>query len=277
MTTSKIEWPSLIFGITFLVITGGIIFLDFIHTGMQYWLTRIFASIGFALLITGIFKGTIQTKINIPGIAITATGTFAFFLLLYFSNPAKVPEYPQPKKTDQVIKINNNTTKVIKANTNLNVHHNNIVQTNSNYVVQNGNNNRITINPSKKAVDFLKPFLIEGKSNLPLLHRLSDMHGDDLQELAHNPKYLNIHFINSFDIYQEIQDEQTINDLVELLNILEDINIKIKNLHDASNNMLLKGTWRDVLSATNDFHTVSKDSERAISLYEQISSSYAGK
>lgn len=277
MTTSKIEWPSLIFGIAFLVIAGGIIFLDFIHTGMQYWLTRIFTSLGVALLITGVFKGSIQTKINVPGVAITATGAFAVFLVLYFSNPAKVPEYHQSKKTAQVINIDNNTTKVINANTNMNVHPRNIVQTNSNYVVQNGNNNRITINPSKKAVDFLKPFLIEGKSNLPLLHRLSDIHGDDLQELAHNPKYLNIHFINSFDIYQEIQDEQTINDLVELLNILEDINLKIKNLHDASNNMLLKGTWRDVLSATNDFHTVNKDAKRALSLYEQIGSSYTGK
>lgn len=278
LTTSKIEWPSLIFGIIFLIIAGGIIFFDFIHTGMQYWLTRIFASIGFALLITGIFKGTIQTKINVPGVAITATGAFAFFLVLYFSNPAEQPKYTQSEKIPKVIKVENNNskpTKVIEeAKNNLNVNHNNL--TNSNLILQTGNHNSINITSSKK-VDFLRPFLIEKNSNLPLLYLLTKTDGETMQKLAYDPKYLNTRFLKSFDIYQEIQDDKTLNALVDLLKTLEDINTKIRNLSEANKNILITGSMRDMLGASTDFSTVNEESERALSLYEQISSSYKEK
>ena len=72
------------------------IFTVLLNTGMQYWITRILASLGVAFLITGVSKDSIQAKINLPTAAITATGTIAVFFVLYFSNPADEPTYPNP-------------------------------------------------------------------------------------------------------------------------------------------------------------------------------------
>ncbi len=267
LTSIKVEWPSLILGTMLLVISTVIIFSDSMHTGMQYWLIRIFASLGSALLVTGIFKGTIQAKINIPGIAITATSGFAFFLILYFYNPAKEPEYNGSNGS--------NITKAVTVNENNDINMSNVIQGN----IIKGNvqigNNITTINPPKK-FNFIKPFLIEKNSNLPLLDRLSRMDSADLQKLAYNPKYLNIHFLKSFDIHQEIKDEKILNELVELLNILENINIKIKNLHNSSN-IMMSGNFRDSQSAILDFGGVNNDAEKALNLYEDISLFYSKK
>ena len=93
LKSSKIDWLSIIIGIALLIITGIIIFIVYIDTGMQYWLTRIFGALGVAFLITGVSKQSIQAKINIPTAAITATGAIAIFFMLYFANPAEQPKY----------------------------------------------------------------------------------------------------------------------------------------------------------------------------------------
>lgn len=217
LTTSKIEWTSLIIGIIFLIISIVIVFLDFINTGMQYWLTRIFTSIGVALLTTGIFKKSIQAKINISGLAITATSGFAVFFILYFFNPAEAPKY-------------------------------------------------------EKELNIKKSFLIEKESNSNLLKELSE-NGDNsnfMQKLSYNPTYLNINFLKSFNIYKEIENEKTINELIKLLNILESINSKIKELND-SNRTMLTGNVTNMQSAVINFVTVKEEAISAIYLYENIS------
>lgn len=217
LTTSKIDWASLIIGIIFLVISIVIVFLDFINTGMQYLLIRIFISMGVALLITGIFKKSIQAKINIPGLAITATGGFAVFFILYFFNPAEAPKY-------------------------------------------------------EKELNIKKSFLIEKESNSNLLKELSK-NGDNsnfMQKLSYNPTYLNINFLKSFNIYKEIENEKTINELIKLLSILENINTKIKELNDA-NKTMLTGNVTNMQSAVMNFVTVKEESMSAIYLYENIS------
>ncbi|WP_419763966.1 MAG: hypothetical protein ACNI28_09230 [Arcobacter sp.] len=248
----KIEWTSLIIGIIFLIISAIIIFLDSINTGMQYWLIRIFTSLGVALLITGIFKKSIQAKINIPGVVITATGGFAVFFILYFFNPAKEPEY---KKSETP---------------------NNTIQNSNNSILQTGNNNTIIVNTNQKS-EFIKPFLIEKELNLPLLIFFAEMNtgsGNDLQKLSYNPKYLSLDFINSINFYQEISNKDTIKQLIELKNILENINTKIENLNNAQKAMLT-GDLTSLQSAITDFPLVVIDSSlRAIYLYNEISKSF---
>lgn len=249
---TKIEWISFIIGIIFLIISAIIIFLDSINTGMQYWLIRIFTSLGVALLITGIFKKSIQAKINIPGVVITATGGFAVFFILYFFNPAKEPEY---KKSE----IPNNT-----------------IQNANNSILQTGNNNTIIVNTNQKP-EFIKHFLIEKELNLPLLIFLSEINtgsGNDLQKLSYNPKYLSLDFINSINFYQEVSNKDTIKQLIELKNILENINKKIQNLNNAQKAMLT-GDLTSLQSAIIDFPLVVTDSsQRAIYLYNEIGKSF---
>ena len=249
---TKIEWISLIIGIIFLIISAIIIFLDSINTGMQYWLIRIFTSLGVALLITGIFKKSIQAKINIPGVVITATGGFAVFFILYFFNPAKEPEY---KKSEIP---------------------NNIIQNANNSILQTGNNNTIIVNTNQKP-EFIKLFLIEKELNLPLLILLSEINtgsGNDLQKLSYNPKYLSLDFINSINFYQEVSNKDTIKQLIELKNILENINKKIQNLNNAQKAMLT-GDLTSLQSAIIDFPLVVTDSsQRAIYLYNEIGKSF---
>ncbi|AXX84609.1 hypothetical protein [Aliarcobacter skirrowii] len=252
LNSTKIEWTSLIIGIIFLIISAIIIFLDSINTGMQYWLIRIFTSLGVALLITGIFKKSIQAKINIPGVVITATGGFAVFFILYFFNPAKEPEY---KKSETP---------------------NNTIQNSNNSILQTGNNNTIIVNTNQKS-EFIKPFLIEKELNLPLLIFFAEMNtgsGNDLQKLSYNPKYLSLDFINSINFYQEIPNKDTIKQLIELKNILKNINTKIENLNNAQKAMLT-GDLTSLQSAIIDFLLVVTDSsQRAIYLYNEISKSF---
>lgn len=93
LTTSLIDWVLVAFGVLFFAISSGIVFLDFIETGMQYFLTRIFISLGVAFLIVGLSKHTIQAQFYISKVRITAVGIPALFLIIYFLNPAEVPKY----------------------------------------------------------------------------------------------------------------------------------------------------------------------------------------
>lgn len=91
LKTIKIDWVSLVIGIMLLIVSGVIVFQVDTYTGMQYFFTRILNSLSIALIFTGVAKNKIQAKINVPGLAITAAGTIAIFLTLYFSNPAEMP------------------------------------------------------------------------------------------------------------------------------------------------------------------------------------------
>ncbi len=217
LTTSKIEWTALIIGIISLIISLVIIFSDFVNNGMQYWLIRIIAGLGVALVFAGLFKNSIKTNITIPGLVITATGSIAIFFILYFFNPAESPKY-------------------------------------------------------EKEINIKKSFLIEKESNFNLLKRLSQDGNNPsfMQELSYNPVYLNVNFLKSINIYKEIEDKKTLNELVELLNTLENINTKIKDLNDA-NKMMLRGNLADMQSAIISFVTVKDSAISVINLYENIS------
>ncbi|MCT7445515.1 hypothetical protein [Aliarcobacter cryaerophilus] len=93
LNSSKVDWVLVCFGVLFLCVSGFIVFVDFIETGMQYLLTRIFIALGVAFLLTGFTKSMIQAKIKIPSITILATNTIAIFFILYFFNPAEEPKY----------------------------------------------------------------------------------------------------------------------------------------------------------------------------------------
>jgi hypothetical protein len=88
----KIDWVSLLIGIILLLISGILVFNVDISTGMQYYFSRILISLSIALIFTSIAKNKIQAKISLPGIAITAVGTIAVFLILYLVNPAEIPK-----------------------------------------------------------------------------------------------------------------------------------------------------------------------------------------
>lgn len=92
LTSMKIDWVSLVIGLVLLAISGGLVFVIDIDTGMEYFFSRILISLAIALVFTGIAKEKIQAKIKVPGVIITAFGTVAIFFVLYFANPADMPK-----------------------------------------------------------------------------------------------------------------------------------------------------------------------------------------
>jgi len=237
LTTPTLDITSLIIGVVLLLITIVIAFLLTINTGMQYWITRIFGSLGTALVITAFSKHSIQAKINIPSYAITATGAIAVFFILYLANPANEPKYS--------------------------------AKNNSTNIVNNGNNN-IVILQERSDKDFYKQFQIEKELNTKLLISLSNNQSSDyLLKLAYNPKYLNTNFINSFNIYKNIKNKKIISYLIELKTLLNDINNKIKKLHSANLDML-SGNLRSMNQAIFDFVNVSNKAKRILELYQLI-------
>jgi len=237
LTIPKLDLTSLIIGVIFLSITAYIAFIINISTGTQYWITRIFGSLGTALVITAFSKHFIQAKINIPSYAITATGAIAIFLILYLVNPANEPQY----------NVNNNATNI----------------------VNNGNNNTVIINKNL-AQDFYNPLRIEKELNMQLLISLStNKDSNYLQQLAYNPKYLNTNFIDSFNIYQNIKDKQMLSYLIELKPLLKKINNNIEKLHNA-NMRILSGDLQSIQQAIFDFVYVSDKAKRTIELYQLI-------
>ncbi len=236
LTIPKLDLTSLVIGVILLLLTAYIAFILNINSGTQYWITRIFGSLGTALVITAFSKHSIQAKINIPTYAITATGAIAVFLLLYLVNPANEPIY---------------NTKANGTN-----------------IINHGNNNIVIIN-KKSNQKFYKQFQIEKSLNTQLLILLSKNNSDYLQKLAYDPKYLTTNFINSFNIYQNIDNKKTISYLVELRSLLIDINNKIKKLHDANLDML-SGNLQSMQQAVFNFANVSNQAKRAIELYRLI-------
>ncbi len=237
LTTPTLDITSLIIGVVLLLITIVIAFLLTINTGMQYWITRIFGSLGTALVITAFSKYSIQAKINIPSYAITATGAIAVFFILYLANPANEPKYS--------------------------------AKNNSTNIVNNGNNN-IVILQERSDKNFYKQFQIEKELNTKLLISLSNNQSSDyLLKLTYNPKYLNTNFINSFNIYKNIKNKEIISYLIELKTLLNDINNKIKKLHSANLDML-SGNLRSMNQTIFDFANVSNKAKRILELYQLI-------
>ncbi len=236
LTIPKLDLTSLIIGVILLLLTAYIAFILNINSGIQYWITRIFGSLGTALVITAFSKHSIQAKIHIPTYAITATGAIAVFLLLYLVNPANEPIY--------------NT------------------KTNGTNIINHGNNNIVIIN-KKLNQQFCKQLQTEKSLNTQLLILLSKNNPNYLQKLAYNPKYLTTNFINSFNIYQNIDDKKTLSYLVELKTLLEDINNKIKKLHDANLDML-SGNLQSMQQAVFNFANVSNQAKRVLELYRLI-------
>ncbi len=139
----------------------------------------------------------------------------------------------------------------------------------------NVNNNTININTQEK-IEFIKPFIIEKESNVKLLVFLSQKANEpnfNLQYFMYHPKYLNIGFLKSFDIYQKIKNKKILRNIIQLIQIIDNINIKIENLHNANNKMMY-GNLQDIQSAIFDFTTVSKEAKEAIKLYNTIIQSY---
>lgn len=92
LTSMKIDLVSLVLGLILIAISGGLVFFMDIDTGMKYLFSRILISLSIALVFTGIAKEKIQAKIKVPGVIITAFGTVAIFFVLYFANPAGMPQ-----------------------------------------------------------------------------------------------------------------------------------------------------------------------------------------
>ena len=87
----------LVLGIVFLFVSGIIAFVLKVNTSVEYLLVRVFIALGTPLILIGTFKDFIELKMNIKSkhgkLAITAFGAIAIFLILYFFNPAKPPEF----------------------------------------------------------------------------------------------------------------------------------------------------------------------------------------
>ena len=106
MGTKHYEPLPLGLGIIILFITVVLGFTLKIDTSIKYLIMRVIISLSLALILRGVFKDFIELKINVKSkyakVAITAFGAFAIFLITYFFNPAKPPEY----MPDSQIEIN---------------------------------------------------------------------------------------------------------------------------------------------------------------------------
>ena len=97
MGTRHYEPVPLLLGIILLCITVVLGFTLKIDTSIKYLIMRVLISLSIALILKSVCKDFIELKLNIKSkhmkVAITAFGAFAIFLITYFFNPAKPPEY----------------------------------------------------------------------------------------------------------------------------------------------------------------------------------------
>lgn len=121
-------------------------------------------------------------------------------------------------------------------------------------------------------VNIEKPFLIGKEINTPLLIRLTQIGANDghkLQKLSYNPVYLNVDFFDSINLYKEIENKEAMKNCIELQSILEEINIKVKNLHNANLSMQT-GDLQSIQTAIMDFVIVHEKAQRALYLYHEV-------
>ena len=101
----KIHVPQTVVGATLIFIGICITFFIGLETGAQYYAYRILIALGAGLLISGLSKDYIKTKLNINGTTITATGAIAVFFTLYYSNPAPAPAYTPDSQASQATAV----------------------------------------------------------------------------------------------------------------------------------------------------------------------------
>lgn len=98
----KIDWAVALSGICLLLLSVGLAFFIGVSDGIQYLVVRVVISLAAGLTLSGFTKNQIKVDYKLKGAAITAIGAAATFVIIYFMNPAKVPEFkPVPKSEAQ--------------------------------------------------------------------------------------------------------------------------------------------------------------------------------
>jgi len=107
LQTQKIDFLSVTIGLLFFCTSFFIGFTKGIQSSIQYLLIRIAISVGVALIFSGLGKDIIETKLKFNRLKITAYGAIGIFLVIYFFNPAKPPEYQPASELKIIEKVNN--------------------------------------------------------------------------------------------------------------------------------------------------------------------------
>ena len=103
---------------------------------------------------------------------------------------------------------------------------------------------------------------------MPLLTFLSQhFEGNQIQELARNPKYLSVDVLSQYNQYEI--DQTTLKTIMHLKNSLFEINKKIANLHEAYNKAIMSNS-QEIQSAIIGFSQVSQISNECITLYNTL-------
>lgn len=131
-------------------------------------------------------------------------------------------------------------------------------------VVANGNGSTVNVLKQDSVESYFRKFSTEKEINLPLLTFLSQhFEGNQIQELARNPKYLSVDVLSQYNQYEI--DQTTLKKIMHLKNSLLEINKKIANLHEAYNKMTMGNNQE--IHAIIDFSQVSQISNECIALY----------
>lgn len=92
----SIVWPPLIIGSLLIAASAFFAFWKIAEDGVQYYVIRVFASLGAGLLLAS-FKHRLKIEMKFGGVALTAAGAAGAVVLFYLINPAPPPEYPHPQ------------------------------------------------------------------------------------------------------------------------------------------------------------------------------------
>ena len=134
-------------------------------------------------------------------------------------------------------------------------------------VVANGNGSTVNVLKQDSVESYFRKFSTEKEINLPLLTFLSQhFEGNQIQELARNPKYLGVDVLSQYNQYEI--DQTTLKTIMHLKNSLLEINKKIANLHEAYNKTIMDNNQE--IHAIIDFSQVSQISNECIALYNTL-------
>jgi hypothetical protein len=89
----KIDWGVASAGIILLLVSIGLAFYVRVEDGVQYLVARVAISLAAGLILSAFTKNQIKVNYKHKGATITALGAAATFIIIYFSNPASVPEF----------------------------------------------------------------------------------------------------------------------------------------------------------------------------------------
>lgn len=102
LQTKTNDFLSVIVGFIFLCVCFVIAYKLKINSSMQYLFTRGLFSSGISLLLSGLGKGMIEVKLKVSHYKIAAIGTVALFIVTFFINPARPPEYKPNSELEQL-------------------------------------------------------------------------------------------------------------------------------------------------------------------------------